>query len=97
MVTATGIFLGFMLNLTNEWIKQAQPLQRVRDAVMAIGILCSLSLLLLVLYRILKMSYPEHPEKFYKRTLRYFLIGISIPFLAFLSITLEKIIATWFS
>src|SRR5438270_4231285 len=83
MVTASGIFLGFMLNLTNDWIKQEQPLQRIRDAIIAIGFLCSLCLLLLVLFRILKMNYPEHPEKFYRRTLLYFLVGISIPFIAF--------------
>ncbi|MFL5739797.1 MAG: hypothetical protein ACJ75B_06240 [Flavisolibacter sp.] len=96
MVTATGIFLGFMLNLTNEWIKQEQPLQRIRDAVIAIGLISSLCLLLLVLFRILKMNYPDQPEKFYRRTLLYFLVGISIPFIAFLGIIIEKILTGFF-
>ena len=49
MVTATGIFLGFMLNFTNSWIKEAFSKHRFRDVVLAISITVSLTLLLLVL------------------------------------------------
>ena len=38
MVTATGIFLGFMLNFTSVWIKDAFVKYIFRDIVVAIGI-----------------------------------------------------------
>ena|SRR5438309_10224478 len=96
MVTATGIFLGFMLNFTSEWTHQTFSIQRLRDIVVAIGIIASLALLLITLFRILRMSYPEHPEKFYRKTLLFFLIGISIPFVAFIIIIAEKFAAILF-
>ena len=90
MVTATGIFLGFMLNFTNEWLRSLSSLQRFRDVVVAVSIVTSLALLLVTLFRILRMSYPTDPVLFYRRTLFYFLVGISIPFLAFILIIAEK-------
>jgi hypothetical protein len=92
MVTATGIFLGFMLNFTSEWTRQTFSIQRLRDVAVAIGIVTSLALLLLTLFRILSMSYPANPYKFYRKTLLFFLIGIFIPFVAFIIVIVEKFI-----
>ena len=96
MVTASGIFLGFMLEFTSEWTRQTFSIQKLRDVVFAIAIIASLALLLLTLFRILKMSYPDNPEKFYRKTLLFFLIGISIPFVAFIIVIAEKFAAILF-
>ena len=91
MVTATGIFLGFMLNFTSNWIREAFAKYIFRDIVLAIGVTISLATLLLVLFRILRMHYPTDPDKFYRRTLILFLIGITVPFFAFLIVIIQKI------
>src|SRR5215467_11585483 len=92
MVTATGIFLGFMLNFTSVWIKDAFVKYAFRDSVVAIGITVCLFTLLLVLFRMLRMNYPTHPDEFYRRTLRLFLIGIGVPFFAFLIVIAHRLI-----
>ena len=95
MVTATGIFLGFLLNFTSSWMPNAFTQNRNRDIVLAIGVTISLASLLVVLFRMLRMGYPTHPEKFYRKTLSIFLIGITIPFFSFILVAAEKIIANW--
>lgn len=92
MVTASGIFLGFLLNFTSNWIKDAFSKYVFRDTVVAIGILVSLASLLTALFRILRMRYPTHPEKFYRKTLLWFLIGVTVPFFAFLIVIVQKIV-----
>jgi hypothetical protein len=96
MVTATGIFLGFMLNFTSVWIKDAFSKYTFRDIVVAIGITVCLFTLLLVLFRMLRMNYPTDPDVFYRRTLRLFLIGITVPFFSFLVVIVHKLIITIF-
>src|SRR5215813_5565713 len=92
MVTATGIFLGFMLNFTATWIKDAFTKNMFSDIVVAISIAVSLFLLLLVLIRILRIRLPTEPEKFYRRTLTFFFFGIVIPFAGFLVIIVYKLV-----
>ena len=91
MVTATGIFLGFMLNFTAAWIKDAFTKNVFSDLVVAISLTASLTLLLLVLIRILRIRYPTEPERFYRKTLIFFFFGIVIPFAGFLVIIVHKI------
>jgi len=90
MVTATGIFLGFMLNFSTAWIKDAFIRYIFRDTVVAIGIIVCLFSLLMVLFRMLRMNYPEEPERFYQRTLRLFLIGITVPFFSLLIVVIDR-------
>jgi hypothetical protein len=94
MVTATGIFLGFMLNFTSSWIKDAFAKNIFKDVVVAIGVTICLASLLTVLFRILRMHYPTEPDKFYRRTLLLFMIGITVPFFAFLIVIVQKIVVT---
>jgi len=96
MVTATGIFLGFMLNFASTWIKDAFVKYMFRDIVIAIGQVICLFTLLLVLFRMLRMNYPTHPDEFYRRTLRLFLVGISVPFFSFLVVIIHKLTLTVF-
>ena len=95
MVTASGIFLGFMLSFTSEWIRYTISIQKIRDVVVAISIIASLSLLLITLFRILRMYQPTNPEKYYRKTLLLFLIGISIPFIAFIMVIAEKFVISF--
>ena len=95
LVTATGIFLGFMLNFTSVWIRDAFTKNMFRDIVVAISIVVSLFLLLLVLMRILRMKYPTETERFYRKTLIFFFFGITIPFVAFLIIIVDKLVKSY--
>lgn len=93
LVTATGIFLGFMLNFANGWMPDAFTKHKIRDAIIAVGTLASIALLIVVLYRILKINYrQESALKFYKETLRLFIIAISIPFFTMVLILLRKLV-----
>jgi len=93
LVTATGIFLGFMLNFANGWMPDAFTRYKIRDTIIAVGTLSSIALLIIVLYRILKINYrPESALKFYKETLQLFIIAISIPFFTMVLILLRKIL-----
>lgn len=93
MITATGVFLGFMLELTSTWITEAFSKNWRRDLIIAISIFSSLTLMLIVLFRMLRMDFPEdRVQVFYRKTLYLFLIGIFIPFLAFVIIMIEKFI-----
>jgi hypothetical protein len=96
MVTASGIFLGFMLNFTSGWIKETLSFERLKDVVVAIGIIASLSLLLMTLFRILKMNYHQHPDKYYRKTLTVFLIAIFIPFISFTIVIIQKFIVSFY-
>lgn len=92
MITATGFFLGFLLNSMNSWLRDAFTVHFARDIILGVCMLISMTFLLLVLVRILRMHYPTDPEVFYRRTLIFFLIGIAIPFVAFLIIMIEKFV-----
>jgi len=86
IITATGIFLGFMLDFTTGWMPTAFLERTVRDAIITVTIVSSISLMITVLYRMLRMHYGEKPAKYYNRTLGYFLCAICIPFLAMIII-----------
>ena len=96
LVTATGIFLGFLLNFTSSWIRDAFTKNIFRDIVTAISVAISLSLLLLVLIRILRIRYPTDTERFYHKTLVFFFFGIVIPFVGFLIVIVDKLVKNVF-
>jgi hypothetical protein len=91
LVTATGIFLGFMLNFANGWMPGSFTSYRIRDSIIAVGSMSSIALLIVVLYRILRMIDPPDVNRFYKRTLFLFILGISIPFLTMVVIVFRKL------
>src|SRR4051812_33636971 len=93
IVTATGIFMGFMLNFAVGWLPDAFRKYIVKDLILSIAILLSIFLLLVVLYRILSMNYPaERIDAYYQRTLKFFIAAISIPFVAFVIIIIRRLI-----
>ena len=90
MVTATGIFLGFMLGFAAGWVGNAFTKHMFRDVVVATSIILSITLLLIVLYRMLNMNYPaDRVNAYYQRTLRLFLTAVSVPFVAFVLIVIR--------
>ena len=91
MVTATGIFLGFMPDFANSWMPVSFTQYKIRDAIIAASTLSSIAVMIIVLYRILQMSAPVDPLTFYKKTLRLFIIGISIPFFSMVVIMLRRL------
>jgi len=91
MVTATGIFLGFMLDFVNGWLPSSFTVYKFKDAVVAIGSHISIALLIVVLYRILRADFQGPVDRFYKRTLQLFIIAISIPFFAGVFVVIQKL------
>jgi hypothetical protein len=97
MVTATGIFLGFMLNFTSTWMPHAFSEHLFNDTIVAISITLSTPLLMVVLFRILRMNYPANlANEYYKKTLILFLIAVFTPFFGFMIIMVEKIVMNVF-
>jgi hypothetical protein len=92
LVTATGIFLGFMLEFVNGWMPSAFTNFKIRDSIIGLGAISSIAVLISVLYRILKMDAPIDVAGYYKKTLRLFIIGISIPFLSMVVIVVRKLV-----
>jgi hypothetical protein len=95
MVTATGIFLGFLLDFTSSWLSSSFTKYRYRDMVVAVGVTACIALLMVVLFRILNMNHPvDQVELYYQRTLRLFLIAVSIPFIDFILIIILRLFYT---
>ena len=91
LVTATGIFLGFMLDFANGWLPSAFSRTLLGGIVVALCLISSIALLVIVLYRILRMDYPQGMEdRYYKTTLYLFIFGVSIPFLSIMLIMVER-------
>lgn len=91
MVTATSIFLGFMLNVGYNWGGHAFESRRLKDGFVAVGLcLCSI-LLVTVLYRILNMNYPrDKAETYYRTTLFLFIGGLAFAFLTIGLVMIES-------
>ena len=80
LVTAAGIILGFVLNFATELVKRDK-----KNDIAALTILLltlgGISLLIVSLYRILNNRYErEQAEKYYQRTLIYFMSGVILSF-----------------
>lgn len=95
IVTTTGILLGFVLNFASGWLQSAFSIHWLKDLVIAVTLMGCVTLLIIVLFRVLNMNYPRErhaEEMYYKRTLRMFLIGISLPFISIVSLIILKVL-----
>ena len=93
MVTASGIFLGFMLNFAANWVGDAFTKYFIRDTILSIFTTISIASLMTVLYRILSMDYPvDNVKAYYRTTLRYFITGISLPFISFILVIIYRLL-----
>lgn len=88
LVTATGIILGFILNFASDFVK-TDTQSSTTAYIVAICILTGVVCLIKVLSRILRMRYPkDEAERYYHKTLNYFIFGVSI---SFVGVTIKMI------
>ena len=96
MVTASGIFLGFMLNFAANWVGDAFTKYFIKDTILSISTSASIALLMTVLYRILSMDYPvDNVKAYYRTTLRFFIAGISLPFISFVLVLIYRLLKNY--
>ncbi|MFN8167880.1 MAG: hypothetical protein U0S36_03755 [Candidatus Nanopelagicales bacterium] len=78
MVTATGIILGFVLNVASSWVRTESALPELLALAVFALFLAGITCLVVVLGRVLRMGVPpEAAEAYYGRTLALFLVGVS--------------------
>ncbi len=77
LVTATGIILGFILNFAANWVKADSQLSETMAYFVGLCVLVGTTCLIIVLYRLLNMTYPrEKAESYYMNTLYVFMTGV---------------------
>ncbi|MBX3256746.1 MAG: hypothetical protein KF862_21600 [Chitinophagaceae bacterium] len=82
LVTAAGIILGFVLNFATELVKRDTRSDLIPLLILFFTLI-GISLLIVSLYRILHNGYDrEHADRFYRRTLNYFMAGVIFSFLS---------------
>ena len=83
MVTAIALILGFGIGFLADWLTDVDfRIDDSADVILIFGMTISSLVLIIALFRILKMDYPrEQVQKYYNRTLWFFIIGLSILFL----------------
>jgi ABC-type dipeptide/oligopeptide/nickel transport system permease subunit len=92
MVTSIGIILGFVLGFTGKWATEPVTETDMSDYLVSIGLLLSVILLIVSLYRILDNNYPENDTAgYYKTTLRLFISGVSLAFIGVLLSILQTV------
>ena len=95
LVTATGILLGFLLNVSGAWVSKAFSSDRLAEYFVAASVTIPIPLYAIVLFRILRLDYPaEKYEAYYKKTLVLFVSGVTISFLSLVAIMLESALHT---
>ena len=93
MVTATGIVLGFLLNIAGSWAAKAFATDRFAETITALFMCAQIPIFIWVLYRILNMNYPrDKPEAYYRKTLRLFILGLVVAFTGILIVIFESFI-----
>ena len=94
MVTAIGIILGFVLGFTGNWATAPVSETTLSDYFIMVGLFLSIVLLILALYRILNNNYPqEKTGAYYQKTLKIFILGLSIAFIGVLVSIFQTIIS----
>ncbi len=93
IVTATGIILGFTLNIAVNWVPKAFSTPRYLEYLIAISLCIHIPISIVVLYRILNLNYPrDKADAYYKKTLTLFITGISLYFLLIVFSMFESVI-----
>jgi len=81
MVTSIGIILGFVLGFTGKWATEPVVETEFTDYIVLSGLLFSIVLLIIAMYRILNNNYPQNDvANYYRKTLNLFIIGLSSAF-----------------
>ena len=93
LVTATGILLGFTLNIAASWGPKAFSHGRVTEYLVALSLCIHIPLSIVVLYRILNTNYAkDRAQAYYNKTVRIFITGLTLYFILFLATLVESAI-----
>ena len=91
LITATGIILGFALNVAAGWLPNAFRSGRNIEFFMAIGTLVHIPVYTIVIFRMLRRDYPkEKADSYYKKPMILFISGISFFYLSIICIMVES-------
>lgn len=94
MVTAIGIILGFVLGFAGKWATDPVTETNASDYFISFGLLLSIILLMVSLYRVLNNCFPEkNAGHYYRTTLKIFITGISIAFAGIIIAVFQTIIS----
>lgn len=93
IVTATGIILGFTLNIAANWVPKAFSSPRYLEYLIALSLCIHIPISIVVLYRILNLNYPrDKADAYYRKTLILFITGISLYFFLIVASMIESTI-----
>jgi len=96
LVTATGILLGFTLNIAATWVPKAFTHGRATEYLVALSLCIHIPLSIVVLYRILNANYPkDRAQAYYNKTVKIFITALSLYFILFLATLVESAIQNW--
>ncbi len=80
LVTASGIILGFVLNFATDLVKRDKKGDLIAISIL-IATMIGIIMLIVSLYRILNNKYDrENADRYYAKTLNYFLAGVICSF-----------------
>ena len=80
------MILGFLAGFLAQWISDDQfALRSASDWVVFLGCVAGSAIMLRVLYRMLMPLVADEPVKFYRATLRLYMIGIATAFLSLIA------------
>ena len=93
IITASGIYIGFMLTFATQWVRDAFETNVLKDIIVFTSIAICIPLLIVVIYRMLTMRIPvDKEDNYYQRTLKLFVIAVTTPFLAIALLVVLKLI-----
>jgi len=94
LITATGIILGFALNVAAAWLPNAFKSKSIVELFMALGTLVHIPIYTIVMFRMLRKDYPrEKAESYYRKTLVLFVSGITFFYLTIICMMVESYLA----
>ena len=81
LVTASGIILGFVLNFATDLVKRDKKGDLIATSIL-LATMIGIVFLIVSLYWILNNDYDrDNADKYYSKTLNYFLAGVIFSFL----------------
>ena len=94
LITATGIILGFALNVAAAWLPNAFKSKSIVELFMALGTLVHIPIYTIVMFRMLRKDYPrKKAESYYRKTLVLFVSGITFFYLTIICMMVESYLA----